>query len=249
MNQDSSPTIEGTEDINQQLAPETSLDQNSEDSPNLSDEPEQAVGNMSEEASDASACGQDEGAAAQKAEVPGPASISADQYAQLQGERDELYDRLLRKQAEFENFRKRTDKEKQEFYDFALLGFVRELLPILDGLERSLYAPDGESVESHKKGIELVLKQFRETLSQSGLQPIRAMGKIFDPNYHQAVLREECTGLAENEVIEELQRGYTFRERLLRPSMVKVAVPPPTSSADMPTVPTEPNGDQNESTE
>lgn len=146
--------------------------------------------------------------------------------------REKLYDRFLRKQAEFENFRKRTEKEKQEFYDFALSNFIKELLPVLDGLDRGLYPHEGETVDSYKKGMELILKQFRDVLSSVGLQPIRAIGTIFDPNFHQAVMREENGNLAENEIIEELQRGYTFKDRLLRPSMVKVAVPAPAPASD-----------------
>ena len=151
--------------------------------------------------------------------------LTADRFRALQEEKEDVYNRLLRKQAEFENFRKRTEKEKQDFYDFALSNFIQGLLPVLDGLERGLSAPVGETVENYKQGIELILKQFRDVLSGVGVQPIRAMGRIFDPNYHQAVLREESAVLPENEIIEEMQRGYTFRERLLRPSMVKVAIP------------------------
>jgi molecular chaperone GrpE len=152
------------------------------------------------------------------------APIPFEKYQEVLDAKEKLYDRFLRKQAEFENFRKRTEKEKQEFYDFALARFVKELLPVLDGLERGLYGPESETVESYKKGMELILKQFRDALSSAGLQPIRAIGTIFDPSYHQAVMREENNNLAENEIIEELQRGYTFKDRLLRPSMVKVAV-------------------------
>ncbi|MFN8009549.1 MAG: nucleotide exchange factor GrpE [Terriglobia bacterium] len=145
----------------------------------------------------------------------------------LTEEKESLFDRLLRKQAEFENFRKRTEKEKQEFYEFAISNFIQGLLPVLDGLERSLTAQEGETVESFRKGNELILKQFRDLLWAAGIQPIRSMGKLFDPNFHQAVMREESTTLAENEIIEEFQRGYLFKDRLLRPSMVKVAVAPP----------------------
>jgi len=156
------------------------------------------------------------------AEIQGP--VPFEKFQEVVDAREKLYDRFLRKQAEFENFRKRTEKEKQEFYDFALSSFIKGLLPVLDGLDRGLYPHEGETVESYKKGMELILKQFRDVLSSVGLQPIRAIGTIFDPNYHQAVITEENSNLAENEVIEELQRGYIFKDRLLRPSMVKVAV-------------------------
>lgn len=150
----------------------------------------------------------------------------AKQFEALQREKNDLYDRLLRKQAEFDNFRKRTEREKIESYDFAVSGFIQGLLPALDGLERGLSVTEGETVESYKKGIELILKQLRDQLASAGVQPIRVMGKMFDPNFHQAVMREESAVLPENEIIEEMQRGYTFKDRLLRPSMVKVAVAP-----------------------
>ncbi|HVN81208.1 MAG TPA: nucleotide exchange factor GrpE [Terriglobia bacterium] len=157
---------------------------------------------------------------------PARAPVPFEEFETLQRQNDELFERFLRKQAEFENFRKRTEKEKQEFLEYVLFHFIKDLLPVLDSLERSLNAPDGESVEDHKKGIELVLKQLREILSTAGLQPIRSLGRLFDPYHHQAMLREENDRYAENEVIEELQRGYIFKDRLLRPSLVKVAVAP-----------------------
>jgi molecular chaperone GrpE len=152
--------------------------------------------------------------------------VPFEEFESLQKQNDELFERFLRKQAEFENFRKRIEKEKQEFLEYVLFHFIKDLLPVLDSLERSLNAPEGESVEDHKKGIELVLKQLREILSSVGLQPIRSLGRLFDPYHHQAMLREENDRYAENEVIEELQRGYIFKDRLLRPALVKVAVAP-----------------------
>ena len=157
----------------------------------------------------------------------------------LRKEKQELYDRLLRKQAEFENFRKRTEREKIESYDFAVANFILGLLPALDGLERGLSVSEGETVESYKKGIELILKQLRDQLASAGVQPIRVTGKMFDPNFHQAVMREENSVLPENEIIEEMQRGYMFKDRLLRPSMVKVAVAPAQTPEDEPSAPAE----------
>ena len=153
---------------------------------------------------------------------------------------------LLRKQAEFDNFRKRTEREKIESYDFALANFIVGLLPALDGLERGLSVTEGETVESYKKGIELILKQLRDQLASAGVQPIRATGKMFDPNFHQAVMREESAVLPENEIIEEMQRGYTFKDRLLRPSMVKVAVAPAEGEVEEPAAPAEAAGNEAE---
>lgn len=157
---------------------------------------------------------------------PRKSTVSLDQHVHLKDEKEALNQRLLRLQAEFENFRKRTAKEKQDFFEYVLADFVRELLPILDGFERGLFAPDGETVENFKTGFQLILKQFNNILLQNGLQPIQTTGQLFDPNYHQAVMREETKAVHDNIIISEMQRGYTFKGRLLRPSLVKVAVTP-----------------------
>jgi molecular chaperone GrpE len=176
---------------------------------------------------------------------PAP-TVSPEQFEALQKEKEDLYDRLLRKQAEFDNFRKRTEKEKIESYDFAVANFILGLLPALDGLERGLSVTEGETVESYKRGIELILKQLRDQLASAGVQPIRVTGKMFDPNFHQAVMREESAVLPENEIIEEMQRGYTFKDRLLRPSMVKVAVRPVEAPVDESEAPAEAAGNEPE---
>lgn len=176
-------------------------------------------------------------------------TVSAEQFEALQKEKQDLYDRLLRKQAEFDNFRKRTEKEKIESYDFAVANFILGLLPALDGLERGLSVTEGETVESYKRGIELILKQLRDQLASAGVQPIRVTGKMFDPNFHQAVMREESAVLPENEIIEEMQRGYTFKDRLLRPSMVKVAVAPAQAQVEEPAAPAEAAGNESEAVE
>src|SRR5262249_33566553 len=176
---------------------------------------------------------------AESAAEAGSAVSLIEELEALRKEKQELYDRLLRKQAEFENFRKRTEREKIESYDFAVANFILGLLPALDGLERGLSVSEGETVESYKKGIELILKQLRDQLASAGVQPIRVTGKMFDPNFHQAVMREENSVLPENEIIEEMQRGYMFKDRLLRPSMVKVAVAPAQPPDDEPSAPAE----------
>jgi molecular chaperone GrpE len=176
-------------------------------------------------------------------------TVSMEQFEALQREKQDLYDRLLRKQAEFDNFRKRTEREKLESYDVAVANFILGLLPALDGLERGLSVTEGETVESYKKGIELILKQLRDQLASAGVQPIRVTGKMFDPNFHQAVMREESAVLPENEIIEEMQRGYTFKDRLLRPSMVKVAVTPAQTEVEEPAAPADAAGNEPEAVE
>lgn len=144
----------------------------------------------------------------------------------LKAEKEALFQRLLRLQAEFDNFRKRTEREKHDFFDYALTDFVRKLLPVLDAFERGLEVAEGETVADYKTGFQLVLKQFTDLLAQSGLEPIETSGQTFDPNRHQALMREETEAFADNQIMDELQPGYTLKGRLLRPALVKVAAAP-----------------------
>lgn len=147
-------------------------------------------------------------------------------HNRLKADNEALFQRLLRLQAEFDNFRKRTEREKQDFFDYALTDFVRKLLPVLDAFERGLEVAEGETVADFKRGFQLVLKQFKDVLAQAGLESIDTSGQIFDPNRHQALMREETEAFADNQITGELQPGYTFKGRLLRPSLVKVAAAP-----------------------
>lgn len=159
-------------------------------------------------------------------------TLAETRYNRFKAENEALCQRLLRLQAEFDNFRKRTEREKQDFFDYALTDFVRKLLPVLDAFERGLEVAEGETVADFKTGFQLVLKQFTEVLAQAGLEPIDASGQIFDPNRHQALMREETEAFADNQIIGELQPGYTFKGRLLRPSLVKVAAVPDKTTTD-----------------
>ena len=140
----------------------------------------------------------------------------------LRKEKEDLYDRLLRKQADFENFRKRTEREKREFQQYALSDIMGELIFILDNFERA-FAHAGEASTEYKKGVELIYKQLKDVLEKRGLKAIETEGRKFDPNFHEAVAREERNDLEEGTILEELQRGYFFHNRLLRPAMVKVS--------------------------
>jgi molecular chaperone GrpE len=144
----------------------------------------------------------------------------------LKEEMAQLYERLLRKQAELENFRKRAQREKEEFRQHATEGLVRDLLPVLDGFERALSQRSPAVPESFYQGMELIYRQLYEVLARAGLQPIEALGQLFDPHYHQAVETVEAAGRRDHEIVEELQRGYKLKHRLLRPAIVKVAVKP-----------------------
>ena len=153
---------------------------------------------------------------------PSPNTLAA--VANLERERDEFKDLLLRKSAEFENYRKRTDRERASFIETAAAGILEELLPLLDDLERALKAEAGsEGSDAYRRGVELIHRQLTDLLRKRGVKPIEAVGVDFDPNYHQAVAHEPVEGRREGEIVEEFRRGYMLGDRLLRPSMVKVA--------------------------
>jgi molecular chaperone GrpE len=156
------------------------------------------------------------------------AGASADEgpIEELRRERDALQDRLLRTAAEFDNYRKRVDRDRRDVSEFAVAEAVRDLLPIIDNLERALQAPSHGDADGLRKGVELIHKQMLELLRKRGVTPIEARGTDFDPNLHQAVVHEPSETHREGEVMEELQRGYVLGERLLRPAMVKVAKRP-----------------------
>ena len=144
--------------------------------------------------------------------------------AELERERDDYKDLLLRRTAEFENFRKRTERERVAQSEAAAADLVKELLPLIDDLERALQADAGsEGAEAYRRGVELIHRQLTEVLRKRGVTPIEALGADFDPHYHQAVSHEPAAGRREGEIIEEYGRGYMLGDRLLRPSMVKVS--------------------------
>lgn len=145
-----------------------------------------------------------------------------DSPEQIKQQRDDYYDRLLRKTAEFDNYRKRTDRERQQLSEAAAADLLQELLPLVDDMERALRA-DSDDADAIRKGVELIHKQLLETLRKRGVRPIDALGADFDPHYHMAVAHEPANDRREGEVIEEFRRGYMLGDRLLRPAMVKVA--------------------------
>ena len=137
-------------------------------------------------------------------------------------ERDAHYDRLLRVTAEYDNYRRRTERERRELTEQATGDLLGDLLPVVDDLERAL-AADTEDGDAYRRGIEIIHKQLLDVMARRGVAPIEAVGTDFDPTLHQAVMHEPSDGHRDGEVVEELRRGYTLRQRLLRPSMVKVA--------------------------
>ena len=139
-------------------------------------------------------------------------------------ERDALLDRLARLQAEFDNARKRSAREQQDFKEYALAEALKSLLPIVDSFDRALASAEGGN--EFVNGVQLINRQFHDTLGKLGLQPIEAKGQPFDPNLHQAVQMVETDEVEDHHVIDELQRGYKLKDRLLRPAMVRVATNP-----------------------
>ena len=152
-------------------------------------------------------------------------------YEKLKEEKAELYDRLLRKQAELENFRKRAQREKEEFRQHATEDLIRSLLPVLDGFERALRQREPAVPETFYEGMKLIYRQLSDVLARAGLEAIKTSGQLFDPHYHQAVETVEDAGRRDQEIVEEVQRGYKLKHRLLRPAIVKVAVKPRAGSS------------------
>lgn len=137
---------------------------------------------------------------------------------------EELTDRVKRQMAEFENFRKRTEKEKSTMYEMGARDIIEKMLPVLDNLERGIAAiPEEYKGTALAEGMEKICRQFQKTLEDAGVKNIEAVGKEFDPNFHNAVMHVDDESLGENIVAEEFQKGYMYRDSVVRHSMVKVA--------------------------
>jgi molecular chaperone GrpE len=143
--------------------------------------------------------------------------------AELQRERDDYRDRWMRKSAEFDNYRKRIERERREQSDQAVVDLLQELLLVVDDFDRALTVDSGDGDPAYRKGVELIHGKLHDLLGKYGVKPIDALGADFDPNVHQAVVHESSPDHREGEVIGELRKGYTINDRLLRPAMVKVA--------------------------
>ncbi len=146
----------------------------------------------------------------------------------VKGERDQLLDRLARLQAEFENARKRAERERQEFRDYAVGNVVEQFLPVLDNFELALKSAG--TTEQLRSGVELIVKQMEDVLRQLQVHPVAAVGEAFDPRQHEALGSVEREDLPDQHVAEEIRRGYRMRERLLRPALVRVVSNPKQTS-------------------
>ena len=165
------------------------------------------------------------------AEENTPALTPEGQLAAMTAERDqlaqekaELQDRYLRGRAEFDNFRRRSERERSDYLQFAAMDMVKEVLPVLDDFERALKVETAD--REYAKGVELIYQRLFDTLRKMGREPIDTAGKMFDPNLHQAVERVHTEEAEDQAIVGEFQRGYNFKGKLLRPAMVKVAVRP-----------------------
>jgi molecular chaperone GrpE len=162
--------------------------------------------------------------AAEETETTESSRTSGDgsELQKVRAERDMLVDRLARLQAEFENARKRTAREQQDFREYAVADAIKALLPSLDSFERALQTSRSDKSE-FRSGVELIYKQLQDALQKLGLRAIPAKGEPFDPHLHEAIEMVETSDAEDHQILEELQRGYKLKDRLLRPSMVKVA--------------------------
>ena len=151
-------------------------------------------------------------------------SVPVDPLAESERQRDEYREQLLRKTAEFDNYRKRVDRERRDLANYAAIDLLEQLLPSIDGLERALQVDTKlGKVETYRDGIELIHRQLMELLQKHQVTPLETAGVDFDPHFHEAVAHETSADHRDGEIIEELRRGYLLGDRLLRPAMVKVA--------------------------
>jgi molecular chaperone GrpE len=156
------------------------------------------------------------------AEPEGQLATLTAERDRLAAENSDLQDRLLRARAEFDNFRRRAERERSEYLQFASMDAVRSILPVLDDFERALQVETAD--KEYARGVELIYNRLSDILRRSGLEPIETAGKLFDPNIHEAVQRVESEDAEDQAILDVLQKGYNFKGKLLRPAWVKVAV-------------------------
>jgi molecular chaperone GrpE len=150
---------------------------------------------------------------------------SANELEELRKQADEHYQRFLRAQADFDNFRRRSRQEKEEFAKYASSKLIEQLLPVVDNFDRALASSkDSKDFESLAKGVDMIWRQMNQVLEQEGLKTMETVGKAFDPELHQAIMQVESEEFGEGIVVEEVQKGYILKDKVLRPAMVKVSI-------------------------
>jgi len=187
----------------------------------MQEEIKRAVGKDEEAEAEAAPAAEEDAEAETTAEPQEEVTLAKSELEKLQAAVQEKEERALRLQADFENFRRRTAKEKEELSAVVTQGILKDMLPLLDNFERAM-AAEAKDIESFKQGVEMIFKQFGEILVKNGLEHIEVEGAKFDPNYHQAVMRVENPDLEDETIAQELQKGYMVKGRVIRPSMVQV---------------------------
>lgn len=163
-------------------------------------------------------------AESENAEAAGAQADSAANIEELRKQAEESQQRFLRAQADFDNFRRRTIKEKEDLAQYASMKLIGQLLPVVDNFERALTAAEsGSDLESFTKGVEMIFRQLSQSLEGEGLKVIEAVGQPFNPEFHQAIMQVESDEHEEGIVVEEVQKGYILKEKVIRPAMVKVS--------------------------
>jgi molecular chaperone GrpE len=152
-----------------------------------------------------------------------PGAGAEDPMAALQQERDDLQERLLRSAAEFDNYRKRTERERRELSDAVAADLIRDLLPVVDDLERAIAAAADSADPVLRSGVELIHRQLLDVLKRRGAEPFETIGQDFDPAWHESIASEPAAGRRDGEIVGEIRRGYRIGRKLVRPAMVKVA--------------------------
>ena len=152
-----------------------------------------------------------------------PGAAADDPMTALQQERDDLQERLLRSAAEFDNYRKRTERERRELSDAVAADLIRDVLPVVDDLERAIAAAADSADPALRSGVELIHRQLLEILKRRGAEPFETVGEDFDPAWHEAMASEPANGRRDGEIVAEIRRGYRIGRKLVRPAMVKVA--------------------------
>jgi len=187
----------------------------------MQEEIKRAVGKDEEAEAEEAPAAEENAEAEAPAEPQEEVTLAKEELEKLQAAVQEKEERALRLQADFENFRRRTAKEKEELSAVVTQGILKDMLPLLDNFERAM-AAEAKDIDSFKQGVEMIFKQFGEILVKNGLEHIEVEGQKFDPNFHQAVMRVENPDLEDETIAQELQKGYMVKGRVIRPSMVQV---------------------------
>ena len=171
-------------------------------------------------------------AVADSEETAAEVEVETDPLTLAENERDKFRDQFLRTVAELDNFRKRSNREREELFKYACLGLMSDLLPAMDNLQRAVDAASGDDSSGIVTGVQMVLKQFEEIFSRHGAAPIAAMGEPFDPNFHEALQQVPSADVPPMTVVQELERGFKLHDRVLRPSKVIVSTQPPEETSE-----------------